>query len=159
MLGKLKVFLLCAFFLASVEHCWSRSQASQANVIHVEVAGMHNDKGQISCALYSSADGFPKKGEKAVALLHSEQENFRGTLSARTPENERATLIVARRKRQVWLTFDGAIKTTVTMTNPETTQLIGLLHEADATSRDVETDLHRPAEALRAVDADRAVPE
>ena len=64
--------------------------------------------------------------------VHSEQETFRGTLAVRTPDNERATLIVMRRKRDVWLTFDGAIKTTMTMTNPETTQLVGLLQAAQA---------------------------
>ena len=67
MAQKLMVFPFLAFFLVSVEHCWPQSQASQGNVIHVEVGGMRNDKGQISCALYSSADGFPKEGQKAVA--------------------------------------------------------------------------------------------
>jgi hypothetical protein len=62
--------------------------------------------------------------------LHSEQETFRGTLTGRTPENERATLIVMRRNQRVWLTFSGAIKTTVTMTDPDTTQLVGLLQAA-----------------------------
>jgi hypothetical protein len=62
--------------------------------------------------------------------LHSEQEAFRGTMAARTPENERATLIVLRRKQSVWLTFDGAIRTTDTMTGPETTRLVELLHAA-----------------------------
>ena len=62
--------------------------------------------------------------------VHSEQESFRRTLAARTPDGEHATLIVMRRKHHVWLTFDGAIRTTVTMTKPETTQLIDLLHEA-----------------------------
>lgn len=62
--------------------------------------------------------------------LHSEQETFRGTMAARTPENERTTLIVLRRKQSVWLTFDGAIRTTATMTGPETTRLVELLHAA-----------------------------
>lgn len=64
--------------------------------------------------------------------LHSEQETFRGTLAARTPGNELTTLIVMRRKQNVWLTFDGAVKTTVAMTDPETTQLVGLLQAAQA---------------------------
>ncbi|HEX5346284.1 MAG TPA: hypothetical protein VFW64_04160 [Pseudonocardiaceae bacterium] len=33
---------------------------------------------------------------------------------------------------RVWLTFDGAIKTTAVMTDPETGQLIGLLGKAIA---------------------------
>lgn len=64
---KLMVFSVCVFFLVSVEDCWPQSQTSQGNVIRVEVVGIRNDKGQISCALYSSAAGFPKQGEKAAA--------------------------------------------------------------------------------------------
>jgi uncharacterized protein (DUF2141 family) len=36
------------------------------NVIHVEIRGLRNDKGQVLCALFSSADAFPKKADKAV---------------------------------------------------------------------------------------------
>lgn len=39
------------------------------NVIHVEVSSLRNDKGQVLCALFSSAEAFPKKAEKAVARL------------------------------------------------------------------------------------------
>jgi len=39
------------------------------NVIHVEVSGFRNDNGQLLCALFSSAEAFPKKPEKAVARL------------------------------------------------------------------------------------------
>jgi uncharacterized protein (DUF2141 family) len=41
------------------------------NVIHVEISGLRSDKGQMLCALYSSAqaDAFPKKADKAVARL------------------------------------------------------------------------------------------
>jgi uncharacterized protein (DUF2141 family) len=35
--------------------------------IRVEISGMRNDKGQIVCALFSSAVDFPKNGDKAVA--------------------------------------------------------------------------------------------
>jgi hypothetical protein len=41
-------------------------------------------------------------------------ETFRGTMQGRTPEGERATVIVLRRGEglngRVWLTFNGAIK-------------------------------------------------
>lgn len=67
--GKLTMFSLCAFFLVPADHSWPQSQASQGNIIHVEVVGMRNDKGQISCSLYSSADGFPKKAENAVTHI------------------------------------------------------------------------------------------
>src|SRR5262249_10845045 len=40
-----------------------------ADVIRVEVRGLRNDKGQIICALFSSAQDFPKHGDKAVAHI------------------------------------------------------------------------------------------
>jgi len=46
-------------------------QPSPANLIHVEISGLHSDRGQVVCALFSSADGFPKKGENAVAQTKS----------------------------------------------------------------------------------------
>ncbi|MCA1671833.1 MAG: hypothetical protein LC799_06385 [Actinobacteria bacterium] len=61
-------------------------------------------------------------------------ETFRATVRGRTPEGDFTTLIVLRRglgrAGRVWLTFDGAIKTTVVMTDPETAALVGLLGEA-----------------------------
>ncbi len=41
------------------------------NVIHVEISGLRSGKGQMLCALYSSAqaEAFPKKADKAVARL------------------------------------------------------------------------------------------
>ncbi|MGH3813006.1 MAG: hypothetical protein ACRDUV_11185 [Pseudonocardiaceae bacterium] len=61
-------------------------------------------------------------------------ETFRGTMRGRTPDGAFATLIVTRqgfgRDGRTWLTFDGAIKTTVVMTNAETGQLGELLDKA-----------------------------
>lgn len=61
-------------------------------------------------------------------------ETFRGTMQGRTPDGEFTTLIVTRQglgsSGRVWLTFDGAIKTTVVMTNGETGQLGELLDKA-----------------------------
>jgi len=37
--------------------------------IHVEISGLRSDKGQMLCALFASADAFPKKADKAVARL------------------------------------------------------------------------------------------
>ena len=66
MVSKLRVFSLFAFFLVAVEHCWPQSRAPRENVIHVEVVGMRNNKGQVFCAIYSSADGFPKESQKSI---------------------------------------------------------------------------------------------
>jgi uncharacterized protein (DUF2141 family) len=43
------------------------AQPPQENQIHVEIAGLRNDKGQVVCDLFSSAADFPKKRDKAVA--------------------------------------------------------------------------------------------
>lgn len=41
------------------------------NTIRVDIGGLRNDKGQVFCALYQSADGFPKNSDKAVAKASS----------------------------------------------------------------------------------------
>ena len=59
---------LCALVillgLASASYAQTRTPSES---IRVEVSGMRNDKGQIVCALFSSAPDFPKNGDKAVA--------------------------------------------------------------------------------------------
>ncbi len=50
--------------------CGALGQTPPAeNVIHVEINGLRNVKGQMLWALFSSADAFPKKADKAVARL------------------------------------------------------------------------------------------
>jgi uncharacterized protein (DUF2141 family) len=44
---------------------------AQENLIHVEISGFRSDKGQALCALFSSADGFPKRADKAAAQARS----------------------------------------------------------------------------------------
>jgi hypothetical protein len=66
-------------------------------------------------------------------------ETFRGTMRGRTLDGEPNTVIVTRQglgsAGRVWLTFNGAIKTTVVMTNPETVQLCELLTKATMARR------------------------
>jgi hypothetical protein len=66
--------------------------------------------------------------------MSSLDEMFRGVMPGRTPEGDPSTVIVLRRglgqAGRVWLTFNGAIKTTVVMTDLETEQLMGLLGDA-----------------------------
>jgi uncharacterized protein (DUF2141 family) len=57
----------------------AQSQESQQNVIHVDIDGLHSDKGQVLCALFSSAADFPKKADKAVALAKSEPSGKHAT--------------------------------------------------------------------------------
>ena len=46
-------------------------QTASANTIRVKVEGLRSDKGQVKCALFSSAKDFPKNGDKAVAHAQS----------------------------------------------------------------------------------------
>lgn len=62
-------------------------------------------------------------GETQVQT-HSESESDRTVLAFRSPAGEAATVIVMRRHSQVWLTFNGALKTTVAMKDPEAGHLI-----------------------------------
>src|SRR5215470_9324162 len=66
-----KVTFLFAAVLAPAEPALAQGKIPQPNIIHVEVVGLHSDKGQVICALYSSRDGFPKQNEKAVARVSS----------------------------------------------------------------------------------------
>lgn len=61
-------------------------------------------------------------------------ETFRGSLVGRTPTGADSTLIVTRQgmgaEGRVWLTHDGAIKTTCVLTDQEVAELRGLLGAA-----------------------------
>lgn len=57
------------FLLSSFGRCSAQAQPAQGSVIHVEVVGLRDSKGQVSCSLYSSAEGFPKKVQNAVAHI------------------------------------------------------------------------------------------
>jgi len=69
-----------------------------------------------------------------MSSVSTQDETFRATLRVRTPEGDATTLIVLRRglghAGRVWLTFDGALKTTAVLTDPETAHLAGLLGDA-----------------------------
>lgn len=69
-----------------------------------------------------------------VAPMHSEEETFRATMRARDLDGASHTVIVTRRglgkNARVWLTLNGAWKTTLQMTDPEAGQLASLLTEA-----------------------------
>jgi uncharacterized protein (DUF2141 family) len=51
---------------------WAQSQEPQESVIHVDIDGLRSDRGQVLCALFSSAADFPKKADRAVAHAKSE---------------------------------------------------------------------------------------
>jgi uncharacterized protein (DUF2141 family) len=62
-----KILALAAALLLISSAALAQAQAPQENQIHVEIAGLRNDKGQAVCSLFSSAGDFPKKTEKAFA--------------------------------------------------------------------------------------------
>ncbi|MGH3940381.1 MAG: hypothetical protein ACRDTG_17450 [Pseudonocardiaceae bacterium] len=62
--------------------------------------------------------------------LHSEIESYRATIGLRTPDGERTTVIVMRRGQTVWVTLDGAIRTTIVMSDPEAGDLVDLITTA-----------------------------
>lgn len=49
-----------------------KAQPPKENLIHVEISELRNDKGQVLCALFPSAEGFPKKPDKAIARTKSD---------------------------------------------------------------------------------------
>lgn len=64
MFAKLSIVLCC--FLAV-----QAGSGETHNAIHVAIDGLHTDKGQVICSLYSSAEGFPKNEKKAIAHAES----------------------------------------------------------------------------------------
>jgi uncharacterized protein (DUF2141 family) len=56
-------------------------QLASDNLIRVDIEGLRSDKGQIMCALYSSAAAFPKDGAKTLARAQSAVSGHRGVCS------------------------------------------------------------------------------
>ena len=61
---RIKIF--SAFAVVLVARSLAQGTPPQEAVIHVDVAGLRNSKGQVLCALYASAEGFPKDSQKAI---------------------------------------------------------------------------------------------
>ena len=66
MRDKIRIFSVLAVCLLSLPRC-PQAASPQGSVIHVDVVvGLRNNKGQVFCALYASAEGFPKDRQKAI---------------------------------------------------------------------------------------------
>jgi uncharacterized protein (DUF2141 family) len=67
------VLALLAFGVAEAQ----TSNTSNTNTIRVDVVGLHSNDGEVHCALYSSADGFPdgfaKAAKTTIAKITNEQ--------------------------------------------------------------------------------------
>ena len=64
-----------AFLIVAVvcsARIWAQSQEPQESLIHVDIDGLRSDRGQVLCALFSSAADFPKRADRAVAHAKSE---------------------------------------------------------------------------------------
>jgi uncharacterized protein (DUF2141 family) len=68
MFGRWRAVCWAAALVAACG-AFGQTPAPAVNVIHVEIGGLRSDKGQMLCALFSSADAFPTKADKAVARL------------------------------------------------------------------------------------------
>ena len=66
MRNRIRVFSILAVCLMSLARSIAQTAPPQRGVIHVDVVGLRNSKGQVFCALYSSAEGFPKDTQKAI---------------------------------------------------------------------------------------------
>ena len=67
-----RLFALALAFLLPLPPAVPQEQPAPENLIHVDIAGLRNDKGQVLCSLFSSATDFPKKTEKATAHARSD---------------------------------------------------------------------------------------
>jgi len=68
MRDRIRIFSALAVVL--VARCLAQGPPQEA-VIHADVVGLRNSKGQVLCALYASAEGFPKDSQKAIRRVTS----------------------------------------------------------------------------------------
>lgn len=61
---------------------------------------------------------------------YSESESDRTVLAFRDPDGHPATVIVMRKHGRVWVVFQGAVKTTVAMTDTQAPQLVAAVSAA-----------------------------
>jgi uncharacterized protein (DUF2141 family) len=64
MYGK-PIFPLLLLLAAPMMARTARAQA--ADTIHADIAGLHNDKGHVLCAIFSTPADFPRHADKALA--------------------------------------------------------------------------------------------
>jgi uncharacterized protein (DUF2141 family) len=57
----------------------AHAQCCTQNLIRAQLVGLSNAKGRIACAIFSSADGFPKDRSKAVQKVRAPIKNLSGT--------------------------------------------------------------------------------
>ena len=71
MQSNVLISLLPKFGVLWIWLCHSLLSPTEPNVIRVHIEGLRSARGQVICALFSSAEGFPKDRRKAVARVTS----------------------------------------------------------------------------------------
>jgi len=69
------IAILASWTLAVFSSGASAQQAASGNSIKVIVVGLHSDDGEVDCALFNSADGFPDHSDKAIKKIKSKIES------------------------------------------------------------------------------------
>jgi uncharacterized protein (DUF2141 family) len=59
--------LALAMGISVLSSSLAQVQSSTESLIHVEVAGLRSNKGEVLCSLFSSASDFPRRPQKGVA--------------------------------------------------------------------------------------------
>lgn len=66
------ILAIVSIILAFNMRAFPQSKPMEGNLIQVDIDGLRSDRGQVICALFSSAVDFPKKPGKATALATSQ---------------------------------------------------------------------------------------
>jgi uncharacterized protein (DUF2141 family) len=69
-------FLMSSLIAASTVGAQAPAAANSVKVI---VVGLHSNDGEVDCALFNSADGFPDDASKAIKTVKSKIENQQAT--------------------------------------------------------------------------------
>lgn len=74
---RCETFALVLGFSLLSPSAFAPAQPGQERLIHIEISGLHNDRGRVLCALFSSAVDFPKGTDKAVGHASSDVSHGR----------------------------------------------------------------------------------
>ena len=58
--------ILLLFLLLTAPAMAGTAHAQAADMIHAEIIGLHNDKGHVLCAIFSTPADFPRYADKAI---------------------------------------------------------------------------------------------
>ena len=70
-ISRVMIAASVAVVAALISPAEGRAQGQARNLIHVGIVNLHNDRGQVLCEIFASADGFPKEPDKAIAKTQS----------------------------------------------------------------------------------------